>query len=488
EPTQTALLLVAIGALMALSVLFSRAATRTGVPVALLFLGVGMLAGMYGLGAGLRTGYTLAFRLGSVALVLILFDGGLNTPLAAVRRWIAPAGVLATAGVAGTAALTGVGAHALGFGWIEALLLGSIVASTDAAAVFAVLRGSGLVLKRRVGAILELESGLNDPVAVILTVALTRALATGRPVGAGLVAGLVFQLAVGAGGGLAVGFGGLALMRRARLAAGGLYPVLTLALAFLAFAVPTLAHGSGFLAVYIAGVILGNGALPYRAGVLRVHDSIAWFSQIAMFVVLGLLVSPVHLVAVAGAGLALALLLAFVARPVVVAACLAPFRYPLREVAYVAWVGLRGAVPIVLATFPVLAGVPGADRIFDVVFFVVVVNAHVPGATVRRVTRLLQLEAREPPPPHAVLEITSTRPLRDVLMSFSIAAASAVSGVALADLPFPPGSAVMLVVRGDDLIAPHGGFVFAPGDHAYVFCRPEDRAFVGLMFGRQEED
>lgn len=487
EPTATALLLATIGFLLLVSVLFSRAIERFQVPLALVFLVIGMLAGSEGLGGIAFEDYHFAFRLGTVALVLILFDGGLNTPLASVRRFAAPAIVLATAGVVGTATLVAVAARALGIDWPVAMLLGAVVSSTDAAAVFSVLRGSGIHLKRRVGATLEVESGINDPMAVILTTMLTgNLLGGGAGVSWALVLGVVLQLAVGAALGMAIGHGGRTLITRLRLPAGGLYPVLMLALAFLAFALPTLFYGSGFLAVYVTAVILGSGQLPYRPGLLRVHDALAWLSQIGMFLILGLLVFPSRLADVWSIGLALALFLAFVARPVVVALCLAPFRYTATDTAYVGWVGLRGAVPIILATFPVLVGAPGAERIFDVVFFIVVVNALLPGATVAWVTRRLGLESREPPPPRAVLEIESLQPLKGDLMSFYVDEPLWVAGVAIAELPFPEGAAATLIVRGQELIAPKGSTVLQPSDHVYVFCRPEDRPLVQLMFGRPE--
>lgn len=487
EPLPTAILLTIVGILLGISVLLSRASERIGVPVALFFILVGMLAGSEGIGGIPFSDYHIAFRLGVAALVLILFDGGLNTSASAVRQYLAPAGVLATLGVVGTAVLVGAGAHLLGLSIPQALLLGAIVSSTDAASVFTVLRGSGIHLKRRVGITLEIESGINDPMAVILTMVLTQSVLTpGVLTGWWSVLEVVRELVVGGVLGLVVGYGGRLMLAGVRLPAGGLYPALTLTLALLAFGITTLLRGSGFVAVYAAAVILGNGTLPYRASVIRVHDALAWLSQIAMFLVLGLLVFPSRLADVALMGLGLALFLAFVARPVVVALCLVPFRYPMREILYVGWVGLRGAVPIILATFPVLAGAPGASHIFDIVFFIVVVNALVPGSTVPWVTRRLGLEAREPPPSKAVLEIESRQPLHGELMSFYIDEALAVVGVPLVDLPFPSGSAATLVVRGQELIAPKGSTVLEPGDHVYVLVRPEDRAMIQLMFGRPE--
>ena len=489
EPLATALFLTTFGLLLALSIIFSRAAERFAVPVALVFMIIGVLAGSEGIGGIAFENYSVAFRLGTVALVLILFDGGLHTPIEAVREAAKPAGILATVGVIATTVLVAAAARALGFTWNEALVLGAVVSSTDAAAVFSVLRGSGLQLKRRVGITLEVESGINDPVAVILTTVLTAQLmGRGEAPAWELPLDAAIQIVVGSALGVAFGYGGRWLLRRVKLPGGGLYPALTLAIGFLAFGVPTMLEGSGFLSVYIAALILGNGPLPYRAGLLRVHHALAWLGQVVMFLVLGLLVFPSRLFEVAGIGLLLAIFLAAIARPVVVALCLAPFSYRAREVAYIGWVGLRGAVPIILATIPVLAGAPGANRIFDVVFFIVVVNALVPGATVGWVTRRLGLEAREQPSSPAVLEIESMQPLNGELISFYIDDALAVTGVSLADLPFPEGASVAMIVRGPDIVPPKGNTTITAGDHVYVFARPEDRPLIHLMFGRAEGD
>jgi cell volume regulation protein A len=263
---------------------------------------------------------------------------------------------------------------------------------------------------------------------------------------------------------------------------------MTLALGLFSFGAATLGAGSGYLAVYLTGLILGNGPLPYRTGLLRVHDALAWLSQVGMFLILGLLVYPSRLVEVAGVGIGLAILLVFLVRPLVVALCLAPFHYPPREVLYIGWVGLRGAVPIVLATFPVLAGAPQAGRLFDLVFFIVVASALVPGATVAWATRRLGLQSKEPPAPQAVLAIESRQPLRGELMSFYIDEALVVNGIPLDELPLPDDAAVTLIVRGDQLLAPKGSLTLQPGDHVHVVAQPEDRAIVQLMFGRPEED
>ena len=485
EPFPTAIALAATGVLLGASVLASRTSGRAGVPAALLFLFVGMLAGVAGLNFH---DHRTAFRAGTVALVLILFDGGLSTPVASVRRVLAPAAVLATVGVALTALFAALAARAMGLSWPEAGLFGAIVSSTDAAAVFSVLRSARIQLRRRVAHVLEIESGVNDPMAVILTLGFTAALAEHRAPGWALVPEIGVQLAVGLLAGWLVGRAGRLVLPRARLAAGGLYPVLTLSLAFIAFGAATILRGSGFLAVYVAAVTLGNGPLPYRTGLVRVHDAMAWFSQVAMFLLLGLLADPARLWAIALPGLALALFLVFVARPAAVVPCLLPFRFAPREIAFLSWVGLRGAVPIILATYPVLSGVAGSDRIFDLVFFVVVVSTLLQGTPIRWLARRLDLVAPGPPAPRAVLEIVSRDPLAGEVLSFYVEEASAVAGSAIADLPFPEGASVMLVVRGHDLVPPRGPTTLQPGDHVYVFARPEEKALVHLLFGREEEE
>jgi cell volume regulation protein A len=488
EPYATALLLAVFGVLAGVSVLFSRAVDRLGVPIVLLFLILGMLGGSEGVGQICFDDYAFAVRLGTMALVLILFDGGLNTSMSSIRGALYPASLLATAGVVITAALASLFARAIGLPWAESLLLGAVVSSTDAAAVFAILRGGNLSLKPRVGATLEVESCINDPMAVILTTGIIQVLGPHAGMGWQLLLDLPLQLGVGIAIGLLMGILGSLLLRRVHLMTVGLYPALTLAIAFVSFGVATVAWGSGFLAVYVTAVYLSAaGRLPYHGGLTRVHDAIAWLSQIAMFLTLGLLVTPSQLVPVAKAGLGLALFLTLVARPVAVAACLLPFRFSPREIGYLGWAGLRGAVPIILATFPVLAGVPGSQTIFNIVFFVVVVSSIIPGATVRFMTRKLRLDVPQRPLPPAVLEINSSWRLNGELMSFFIEPSVAVCGAPLKEIEFPPGSAVMLVIRGHELLAARGDTVLEPDDHVYVFFRHEDRPLIELLFGRPEE-
>ena len=487
EPYATAAFFAVVAVLLATSALVSHVTQRLRIPAGLIFLAIGMVAGSQGLGGIAFDDYQFAFRLGSAALALILFDGGLNTPLDTVRRSLAPAGLLATVGVVGTMFGVAFVAHRLSLPWSSSFLLGAIVSSTDAAAVFAVLRSNGIQLKHRVGGTLEVESGINDPVAVILTMALTSRVMKGDVQSLWLVElGMLREIVIGAVCGVAIGAGARWIIKRVRLPASGLYSVLTLSTALLAFSLPTLIHGSGFLGVYVAAVTLGSGRLPYRTALGRIHDSLAWLGQVAMFLMLGLLVDPSELLGAAWIGTIVGLTLAFVARPVMVALCLIPLRFPWNDILYVGWVGLRGAVPIILAMFPVLAGAPDAPRIFNIVFFIVVLNAILPGTTVSAVTRWLKLESAEPPPPNAVLSVESFDELDGQLLSYYIDEALPVAGMTLEELPFPDGAAVTMIVRGQQLIAPNGATRLEIGDHAYVLSRPDAVVMLQLLFGRPE--
>lgn len=486
EPHATAVFFMVVALLLAASALVSHATQRLRVPAGLIFLAIGMIAGSEGLVGIAFDDYQFAFRIGSAALALILFDGGLNTPIDTLRRSLVPAGLLATIGVVGTMLIVAFVANRLGLPWSASFLLGAIVSSTDAAAVFAVLRSNGIQLKHRVGGTLEVESGINDPVAVILTTLLTRQL-LGERVSVWLATlNVLREIVIGAAIGVAIGGGARWLLARTRLPASGLYSVMTLATALLAFSLPTLLHGSGFLGVYVAALALGAGRVPYGTALRRIHDSLAWLGQVVMFLVLGMLVYPSKLVEAAWIGTIVGLALTFVARPVMVALCLMPLRFPRNDVLYVGWVGLRGAVPIILATFPVLAGAPGAARLFNIVFFIVVLNAFLPGTTVPWLTRRLELESQEPPPPDAVLTIESFDRLDGELLSYYVDEALPVAGMMLHELPFPDGAAVTMIVRGRELIAPKGDTRLEVGDHAYVLTKPDGVGMVHLLFGHPE--
>jgi potassium/hydrogen antiporter len=488
EPLSTALLLAALGVLLIVAVIASPLSQRLGVPTLAMFLVIGMAAGSEGIGGIPFDDYGLGFRLGTVALVLILFDGGLNTPLPAFRRVALPSVLLATVAVLLTASITAAVGVLLGLSLPIAFLIGSVVSSTDAAAVFSMLRGSGVRLQENTGAVLEVESGLNDPMAVLLTVLTTEIVLGTREVGLDTLGFFVAQFALGALGGLLVGWAGRQLLQRVQLSVAGLYPVLTIGVAFAAFGLPTAVDGSGFLAVYVAAMVLASGPIAYRAGVRRVHDALAWLAQILMFLMLGLLVFPSRLIPMLPGGLLLASALAFVARPVAVLLTLLPFRFQWRERIFIAWVGLRGAVPIILAMYPVLRGVPDGEGIFHLVFFVVVVNSLLPGATVAWLAQRFGVAQPLQSTPPASVELISLRDYPSDFVWYSVRGASAVNGALVRDLPLPPGCVLTLVLRGDEVLAPHGATQFASGDHVCVFVARSDRPLLDLLFGNADDE
>lgn len=487
EPLPTGILVGTIGVLLTLAVVASPLFQRLGVPSLVLFIVLGIAAGSEGFLGLPFADYALAFRLGVIALVLILFDGGLNTSASVLRAALRPAAVLASLGVVLTAAIVAAVGVALGLSTPIALLIGSVVSSTDAAAVFAVLRGSGMQLKQRTGAILEVESGLNDPTAVFLTFVTTEYLIGTQHLDTGTAVLAGQQLVFGAGGGVVLGYLGSAVLRRVHLPVAALYPVLTVGLAFTAFGLPTVIGGSGFLAVYIAAILLAARPLPYRAGVRRVHDALAWLAQILMFGMLGLLVFPSKLWAAAPIGFTLALALAFVARPVAVLLCLLPFEMERRERAFVSWVGLRGAVPVILAAYPALRGVAGGDEIFHVVFFVVLVNSFVPGATVAWLGSKLGLSRPVAALPPATIELVSLRDYERDFLWCTVDRASAVAGALVRDLPLPEGCVLTMVLRDNEVLVPRGQTRLEIGDYVSVFVSADERALIHLLFGGPDD-
>jgi len=484
EPAATAALLAALGILLVLAGLASPISSRLGVPVLVVFLGLGMLAGSEGIGGIPFDDYALAFRLGTVALVFILFDGALNTAPEVVRRAALPAGLLATVSVVLTAALVALAGWMLGLPGHVALLVGSVVSSTDAAATFMVLRGSGVRLHRSTAATLELASGLNDPLAILLTLVATE-IALGHAIGArDVTLLLVRQFGVGGIVGVTAGFAARSLLRNVRLPAGGLYPVLTVAVAFLSFGIAALLDGSGFVAVYATGLVLAAGPLPYGAGVRRVHDALAWLAQIMMFSLLGLLVFPSRLAQDAGIGLAIAAFLAFVARPLAAAAVLVPLRLPVRELLFISWVGLRGAVPIILAVFPLMAGLPDAQLFFNLAFFIVLVSLLVQGTSLPWMAKLLKVTVPPNPAPisRSALEVHITSEWE--LFVYRLGAEKWCIGAALRELKMPEGTRIAALFRGEQLLHPSGSTVLEANDMLGVIGHEHDLPALGKLFSQ----
>lgn len=486
--TGTGLLLLATGVLLLVALVVSPLSGRLGLPSLFVFLLIGIAFGSEGFGGIPFDDYALAFRVGTIGLVLILFDGGLNAPTANLRGSLGPAIVLASGGVLLTAVVVAGAGLLLGLPPPVALLLGAVVSSTDAAAVFAVLRAGQVRLKAWTARVLELESGLNDPMAVLLTLALTEWLlgTSTEPIEAIRLASI--QFGVGIVSGLGFGYASVWLLRAIPLPVAGLYPVLTTAIAFTSYGVATALSGSGFLAVYLAALVIARSSVPYRAGIRRVHDALAWLSQLLMFLVLGLLVFPSKLVPMAPLGFALALILALVARPLAVWLCLLANRVPWRDKLFVSWIGLRGAVPIILAMYPVLRGVEGSDALFHLVFFSVLVNGVVPGATVPWTARLLGQAEEAPPPAPARLELVSLRDYAGSFLWYRVGAASAVAGVPIRDLPLTQSSLLVLLLRDEHVLAPRGETVLTPGDYVCVFTTADERPYLDLIFGQPASD
>jgi cell volume regulation protein A len=465
-------LILIAGALLAAGLLASLVAGRLRVPGLLLFLFLGMAIGSDGTGWIAFDDYELARRIGIIALALILFEGGLTSGLLEIRPVLRPALSLALVGTLVTAAVTGLAAAWLfDLSTLNGLLLGSVLAATDGAAIFALLRGSSL--KRRLATTLEGESGFNDPVAVLLVLGFIAWL-THDDYGLGDMAVLfVRQLGIGLAVGLVVGVAAVAVLRRVRLATTGLYPVATLAVAALAFGGADALHGSGFLAVYLAGLALATAGIPAQQTVTAFHQGLAWVAQVAMFVALGLLVFPHRLDDVAVRGTVLALVLVFVARPIAVAVATLPMRFSWGDRTVLAAAGLRGAVPVVLATFPVIEHVGGSTQLFDVVFFAVLISTLIQGTTFESVARLLGATTTEPALPRPLAEAGTIRRLGAEILEYPVAEDDAVVGARVRDLGLPREAVVNVIVRGDEAIPPRGSTILHAGDRLHVLLRQE---------------
>lgn len=455
--------------LLLIGVLASKVSSRLGVPALLIFLGVGMLAGSEGIGGIVFADPEPAMLAGSVALALILFDGGLRTDLSAMGRRVVSDGIaLSTIGVALTAGVVAcAAAWGLGVAWPTALLLGAIVSSTDAAAVFSVLRSRNVGIEPDLKLLLEFESGSNDPTAVFLTTSLiTLSQATQVSIPA-TVALFAYKLAGGAIAGVLFGYALVWVLNRIALEYEGLYPVLTLAAAGVVFGAAELVGTSGFMAVYVTGLVMAGRPFVHRNSLLRFHDGLAWLMQIAMFLILGLLVFPSQLPSAAGAGAFIAAVLVFIARPVAVFASLAFSRLDPRRRLFVSWVGLRGAAPIVLATFAVVAGVPGSQWMFDVVFFSVIASVLVQAPTIAVAARVLGVSRpAEPPSDAAPIELTGDGQGMG-LVRVVVPAGSVHAGEQLLRVGGPSRPLVVMIRRGDRLFVPTGSTVLDELDELY---------------------
>jgi cell volume regulation protein A len=460
---QLYLTLLAAGLVLLVSVVATRAAARIGLPSLLLFLGLGIVLGEDVIGINFNDAQ-LAQDLGTAALAVILIEGGLTTRWGDIRSAIGPSAVLGTLGVGISTLVTAFAAHFLvGLSWQLALLIGATVSSTDAAAVFSVLRV--VPLPRRIAGVLEAESGFNDAPTVILVIIFSSTpfhLDTWDVIGT-----LVYELAAGAAIGIGLGWLGRLVMPRLALPSSGLYPLTTFGLCTVAFAAAGSAHASGFLATYIAAVILANSGLPHRAATRSFAEGLGWLAQIGLFVLLGLLVDPSKLLGEVGPALVIGLVLLLLARPLSVIASLTPFRYPAREQAFVSWAGLRGAVPIVLTTFAIVRGVPHSGRLLNIVFVLVVIFTLIQGPSLLPVARRLGLSpggtAREIPVESAPLDVLDAE-----LLTMTIPPDSGLNAVSVLELRLPAPAVITLIIRDGHTFVPGEDTTMRTGDELLI--------------------
>jgi cell volume regulation protein A len=467
---QLYLALLAGGLVLLASIIATRVASRVGLPSLLLFLAVGVVLGESVLGLQFENAQ-LAQDLGTAALGVILVEGGLTTRFGDIRSVLAPAAVLATVGVVVSTAVTAVGVYLiLGVGWQLALLLGAIVSSTDAAAVFSVLRV--VPLPRRLGGLLEAESGFNDAPAIILVLLFSATPFVFRP---GVIAAtLLYELAIGIVIGLGCGFLGALALRRIALPASGLYPIATFGLGMLAFAAGGSAHASGIIAAYLAGLVLANSGLPHRSAIRSFAEGAGWLAQIGLFVLLGLLVSPNELGDQVIPAIVVGLVLLLLGRPISVVASLIGFRVPWREQAFVSWAGLRGAVPIVLTTYPIVAGVPGSNRLLSIVFILVVVFTLVQGPSLLYVAERLGLVRRD-----TTREINVESAPLDVLgadlLTMTVLPESRLHNVTVLELRLPDPSVITLIIRKGHSFVPQPDTRLESGDELLIVTTSRTR-------------
>jgi potassium/hydrogen antiporter len=475
------LILLIVGGVLAASIVVAFGASRTGVPSLVAFLGLGMLLGSEGVGGIEFDDADLARKVGVVALAAILYEGGLATSWRRLREVAIPAALLSTVGVAVTALLTGLAAYALfDLSWLESVLLGAVVSSTDAAAVFSTLRFTNI--RRRLARTLEAETGGNDPMAIALTIGLIDWLQKpGYGIG-DLALLLVRQLGLGLVVGVVLGAAATVVFARLPHSIGVFAPVASVAAGSLAFGVADVIGGSGFLAVYLMGLAVGSTPSRYRRQLVAFHEGLAFLAQVSMFVVLGLLVFPHELGSVALSGLALAALLALLIRPASVWVSTALSSFSTRERALLGWAGLRGAVPIVLGTIVLSSRVGSGDTVFNAVFFVVVVSALVQGTTLERVAERLQVVSLAPKLIAPPLEVGALSSLE--LVDFDVAPDHAIAGAAVRELGLPRTALVAVVARGDETIPPRGSTVIQPGDRLFVLGPRAMRPEIEDVFAR----
>jgi cell volume regulation protein A len=470
-------LILVAGALLAAGILGALLADRIRIPGLLLFLALGMLAGSEGIGGIQFDDVELARTLGTIALVLILFEGGLTAGWGEIRPVLGTAASMATIGTAVTACTAGLAAHWIfGISVLEGMIVGAAIAATDSAAIFAVLRRS--TLKKRLARALEGESGMNDPVALLLVIGFIEWIQDPGFGLADMIGLLALKLAIGAIVGVALGWVAARALDRARLPTDGIYPVATIAISALAFGLAEVAHGSGFLAVYLTALALGSARIPARRTIVAFHEGVGWVAQIGLFILLGLLVFPSSLDDVALESLALSAVLILLARPVAAFLATAFSPLDLRERAMLGWAGLRGATPIWLATFPVVAGVGDGQQLFAIVFFVVLTSTLVQGASFEPLANRLGLTTDEPALPRRLLESGRIRRMGGDVIAYRLRPGAAAAGHLVRELGLPREALVNVIVRDGHAIPPRGSTEVREGDELHILVRGELRPQV----------
>ncbi|WP_445766616.1 potassium/proton antiporter [Rheinheimera sp.] len=476
------------GFLFVISIIATLISARLGAPMLLVFLIIGMLAGEEGLVGIQFDNPQVAFLIGSIALVIILFDGGMRTHPERFRVALAPASMLATVGVLLTCGIVGIAAaYLLDLTLLQGLLLGAILSSTDAAAVFSIFQSQGLRIKERVASTLEIESGSNDPMAVMLTLTLVGVLAEGKTLNWEVAGSFLQQALVGGVMGYAAGRVFVYLCRKLPLSFA-FFPLLAVASCIFIYATTNILGGSGFLAVYLMGYLVGNARLPQIIHILRMHDGLAWISQISMFLMLGLLVVPTNLLNHLVPALLLAAILIFIARPVAVIISLVPFRFPARDQLFISWVGLRGAVPIILALFPWLAGMPDEHLYFDVAFVVVIVSLVLQGWSIVPVARWLKLEVPKELAPDQAMPLDAV-PSNDVMevLAYNVTDSSPVLALSWADLQFKQPIQFLGVLRDGEWLLPAKKPVFNANDTLMVLAKLKDVQKISEVLAQDAE-
>ncbi|RPI17412.1 MAG: potassium/proton antiporter [Ignavibacteriae bacterium] len=472
-------ILLLISSLILISIALWKVSENLGLPSLVLFLFVGMLAGSDGLGKIGFDDISITQSIGIVSLIYILFSGGMDTRWKTVRPVVWSAVSLSTSGVILTTLVIGLAVHWLfHFKLIEGLLFGAIISSTDAAAVFSVLRAKGTKLKGKLAPLLELESGSNDPVAIILTVIFLEIIVTNQIEVGKLIFHLFSQFLIGAFLGILLGRAMVYLVNWIRFSYAGLYPVFVMAFAVLVYAVTVTVQGSGMLAVYIAGIVVGNNEFVQKRSLMRYFEGLAILGQIIMFLTFGLLAYPTQIIPVAGIGIIIALILIFVARPLGVFISLAFSEFRLREKIFVSWVGLRGAVPIILATFPLSANLSIGNDIFNIVFFVTITSALLQGWSIPIAAKLFKVSDEERTPVVPPLELNYDVKTKNQLLDFIIPYNSALSGKTLAQLNLPPESLITVICRNEEFLVPTGSSTLEEGDTILVLVNDENSADV----------